>query len=220
MRIHLKTTPNIEPVPFDYQQKMVGTIHKWIGRNSIHDKISLYSFSWLNGAKVKDDSLCFSRGATFFISFYDEETIKQIIKTILKEPTMFCGMSVIDIQIDEVPDLTNRDLFYCASPILIKRRIEDGTIKQYNYNDAQANQFLKETLLSKMREAGLEEDASLEISFDLSFVKKKLKLVHYHGIGNKASLCPVIIKGKPETKQFAWNVGVGNCTGIGFGAIY
>jgi CRISPR/Cas system endoribonuclease Cas6 (RAMP superfamily) len=31
--------------------------------------------------------------------------------------------------------------------------------------------------------------------------------------------CPIIIKGKPETKLFAWNVGLGNSTGIGFGAI-
>jgi CRISPR/Cas system endoribonuclease Cas6 (RAMP superfamily) len=30
----------------------------------------------------------------------------------------------------------------------------------------------------------------------------------------------VIIEGKPETKLFAWDVGIGNSTGIGFGAIY
>lgn len=102
----------------------------------------------------------------------------------------------------------------------IKRRLDDGSIKQYNFNHEQANQYLKETLLSKMKEAGLEEDETLDICFDLSYTKKKLKLVRYHGIGNKASLCPVVIKGKPETKQFIWNVGVGNCTGIGFGAIY
>ena len=77
-----------------------------------------------------------------------------------------------------------------------------------------------ETLLSKMREAGLEEDKTLDIKFDLSYPGKKLKLVRYHGIGNKASFCPVIIKAKPETKRFAWNVGIGNCTGIGFGAIH
>ena len=37
MRILLKTSANTTPVPFDYQQKLVGTIHKWIGNNSIHD---------------------------------------------------------------------------------------------------------------------------------------------------------------------------------------
>ena len=39
MRIHLKTSANTTPVPFDYQQKLVGTIHKWIGNNSIHPQI-------------------------------------------------------------------------------------------------------------------------------------------------------------------------------------
>lgn len=49
MRIHISTTKNTSLVPFGYQQKLVGTIHKWIGNNSIHDSISLYSFSWLKG---------------------------------------------------------------------------------------------------------------------------------------------------------------------------
>lgn len=219
MRIHLRTTPNARPVPFDYQQKQVGTIHKWIGNNSIHDKISLYSFSWLNGGRMIDNALQFRNGATMFISFYDERIVKQVIKAILDDPEMFCGLTVSDITIDNDPLLSNRELFYCASPIFIKRKLADGNIKQFNYDDAEANQYLKETLLSKMAEAGLEDD-SLNIQFDTSFSKKKLKLVRYHGIGNKASLCPVIIKAKPETKLFAWNVGIGNCTGIGFGAIY
>lgn len=51
MRIHISTTKNTSLVPFDYQQKLVGTIHKWIGDNSVHDRISLYSFSWLKGGK-------------------------------------------------------------------------------------------------------------------------------------------------------------------------
>ena len=51
MRIHISTTKNSSLVPFGYQQKLVGTIHKWIGNNSIHDSISLYSFSWLKGGE-------------------------------------------------------------------------------------------------------------------------------------------------------------------------
>ena len=219
MRIHLRTTANTSPVPFNYQQKLVGTIHKWIGNNSIHDKISLYSFSWLNGGRKVGNALVFSNGASLFISFYDEHIIKQIIKTILDDPEMFCGLTVTDIMIDDEPDLENRERFDCASPIFIKRKIEDGTIKQYNFNDQEANSLLKETLLSKMKEVGL-NDETLEIKFDTSFDKKKLKFIRYHDIGNKASFCPVIIKAKPETKLFAWNVGIGNCTGIGFGAIY
>lgn len=168
MRIHLKTTANISPVPFDYQQKLVGTIHKWIGNNSIHDKISLYSFSWLNGGRMIDNALQFTNGASMFISFLDDDIIKRIIKTILDAPEMFCGLTVTDITIANEPQLSERDTFMCASPIFIKRKLENGKIKQYNYNDEEANLYLKETLLSKMKEAGIEDD-SLDIRFDRDF---------------------------------------------------
>ena len=220
MRIHISTTKNTSLVPFDYQQKLVGTIHKWIGNNSIHDSISLYSFSWLKGGEKVSNALNFPNGATMFLSFYDDVIMRRVIKRILDDSEMFCGMSVTNITIDDTPSLENQELFYCASPIFIKRKMEDGSIKQFTYDDEQTSALLKETLTAKMREAGLEEDETLDIKFDTSYNRKRLKLIHYRGIGNKASLFPVVINGKPETKQFIWNVGVGNCTGIGFGAIY
>lgn len=220
MRIYLRTTPNSQPVPVDYQQKLVGTIHKWIGAdNNLHNDLSLYSFSWLQGSKLEGKSLQFRHGASFFISFYEESVIKDIVRTILRDPQMFCGMAVSDVQIVETPDLSNKTLFYCGSPVFIKRRLEDGRVRQYNFNDVESARLMKETLINKMRHAGLEDD-SLDIRFDTTYRGKRLKFIRYHGVGNKASMCPVLISGRVETKQFVWNVGVGNCTGIGFGAIY
>ncbi|MGN9307593.1 CRISPR-associated endoribonuclease Cas6 [Enterococcus faecium] len=57
------------------------------------------------------------------------------------------------------------------------------------------------------------------MSFDRTYYAAKTKLVYYKNIGNKTSICPVIIEGTPEQIAFAWNVGVGNSTGIGFGAL-
>ena len=59
MRIHLSTSANNELVPFNYQQKLIGVLHRWLGTNELHDKISLYSFSWLKGGKkdIKTDSI-------------------------------------------------------------------------------------------------------------------------------------------------------------------
>ena len=220
MRIDLTISSNNEPVPFDYQQKLVGVIHKWIGENNIHDKLSLYSFSWLRGGKKVGDALSFPKGASFFISFYDPDIVRQMIFSIRELPVMFCGMYVTDITIEDDPDLSSRSEFYCGSPIFIKRRLGTGEIKQYLYDDEHTGELMKETLVSKMRAAGLEEDPILDIRFDASASGKKTKLVRYHGISNRASICPVIINGKPETKLFAWNVGIGSCTGIGFGSIY
>ena len=224
MRIYLRTTPNDVIVPFDYQQKIVGTIHKWLGNNEIHDKISLYSFSWLLGGNmIVDKGYNFSKGATLFISFYENKYLKVLIDTILSDPKMFCGLSVKEVTFEREPAFTEEPAFFrLATPIFIKRLIEENGKKEqkfYFYDDRESNDLMTETLKHKMREAGLPDDDTLKVEFDLSYMNKKMKLVTIHGIKNKASMCPVIIHGRPESKLFAWTVGLGNGTGISLGAL-
>lgn len=218
MRIYLKTTSNTEPVPFDYQQKLIGCIHKWLGDNELHDKISLYSFSWLRNGKKNGNDLAFRGGAEWFISFYEDKYVKKIIQTILSDPQMFCGMQVIDITICETPDFSNQEYFRLASPVFIKRRLNEKDIRFYLFDDPEANGFMVETLKHKMEIAGLPVDDTLDIQFDLNYPMKKVKKVKIHG-DIKCSMCPLIIKGKPETKAFAWAVGIGNGTGSSMGAL-
>lgn len=220
MRIYLKTSPNSELISYDYQNKLVGTLHKWLGVNSEHDLMSLYSFSWLHGSVSEQKGLNFPKGASWFISFYDTAKMKLIMSDILRNPEMFGGMRVIDMTIEETPDLSTRELFYLGSPIFIKRFIPEEGTKYYTFKDDESNELMKNTLIHKMEIAGLPLDETLDISFDLTYAKKKIKFINYRDIRNKANLCPVYIKGKPETKVFAWNVGIGNSTGIGFGSIY
>lgn len=220
MRLHLKITANSTIIPFDYQQKLTGVLHKWLGKdNAEHGDISLYSFSWLQNAVIDKGGLHFPKGARWFISLYDFERTKDVLAQIREEPEMFCGLYVKEVVLEETPDLSNRELFYLGSPILIKR--PDGErIIEYGFDDPLSGKLLEETLKTKMQKAGLSDDDTLQIEFDLSYEKKKKKLVWYDGISNKANMCPVIIHGSNETKQFAWTVGLGNCTGIGFGSIY
>lgn len=217
MRIHLKINSNNSFIPFEHQSQLVGTIHKWLGWNQEHGKVSLYSFSRLEGGKASNKGLSFERGASFFFSSYNSELLKKMISGIQSDPSMFHDLQVSEIIIEEDPDLSERELFFTASPILIKRSTEEK-IDHILYNDARANICLKETLVTKLKEAGLSDD-SFDIWFDNNYPKAGTKMITYKGIGNKANWCPVIIKGKLETKLFAWNVGLGNSTGIGFGAI-
>ena len=220
MRLNIITTANTSLVPFNYQQKLTGVLHKWLGKNNEeHGGISLYSFSWLQNAVSNMDGLSFPKGAKWFLNLYDFERAKDVIAQIRKEPEMFCGLFVNEVIIEETPDLSNRELFYLGSPILIKRP-NGNKITEYGFDDSVSGRMLEETLKTKMQKAGLSDDDTLHIEFDLSYEKKKKKLVWYDGISNKANMCPVIIQGSNETKQFAWNVGLGNCTGIGFGSIY
>ncbi len=217
MRIHLKILAQNGIIPFDHQSMLTGTIHKWLGWNEQHGRLSLYSFSRLEGGKATKQGLELGNESFFFFSSYDPSLVKKLISGIQQDSSMFHGLEVTEIIIQEDPDLSNQDLFFTASPIFIKRRVGEK-VDHILFNDPRANGCLKETLQAKMNEAGLRDD-SFEILFDASYPKAGTKKITYNNIENRTSWCPVLIKGKPETKLFAWNVGLGNSTGIGFGAI-
>lgn len=217
MRIHLNVQNNESYIPFNHQNLLTGTIHKWIGKNNEHGKISLYSFSQLKGGKATQMGLKFSDYTSFFISAYDPMFLKKIIRGIQEDPKMFNGLIVKDVIIQEDPDFTKREIFYSASPIFIKRKLDDK-IEHILYNDPRANSCLKESLLTKMKIAGITDD-SLQLKFIENDPSACTKKINYKEIENRASWCPIIIDANPLTKLFAWNVGLGNSTGIGFGAI-
>ena len=220
MRLHIHTCNNNILIPFNYQQKLTGVFHKWLGENNLeHGEVSLYSFSWLKNTKVSDKGLNCPKGASFFVSFHDTQRLKEVLSNIRTDPELFCGMFVKDVFIENTPDLTQQEQFSLGSPILIKRPV-NGKITEFYYDNPESGKLLEETLRTKMKLAGIPDDDTLSIAFNLSYAKKKTKLVWYDNISNKANMCPVIIKGSNLTKQFAWNVGLGNCTGIGFGSIY
>jgi CRISPR-associated endoribonuclease Cas6 len=217
MRIHLSVSAPRNAIPFDHQHLLVGTIHKWLGWNEEHGKVALYSFSRLMGGKNSGSGLKFNGETSLFFSAHDPDITKRLVRGVMDDRTMFHGFEVKEIQLEDDPDLSQQELFYPASPIFIKRR-NGEKVDHVLYDDPKAGEYLKETLQTKMAEAGL-EDETLEISFDQAYRRAGTKLVMYNGVKNKASWCPAIIKGKPETKLFAWNVGLGNSTGIGLGAI-
>ncbi len=201
---------------------MVGVLHKWLGKNNDeHGNISLYSFSALHGAKLANKEVICPNGAKFFVSFYDIDKAKTIIKSVLEKPEMFAGLTVTDMTIEEDEDMSDREMFYFASPILVKSSEENNSqSKEYTFEDSKANEIMTETLKTKMRLAGLPQDDDLEVKFDVSYANKKHTIFWYKGISMRVNKCPVIIKGSALTKSFAWNVGIGNSTGIGLGAIY
>lgn len=217
MRIHLNVAGSNKIIPFNHQPLLTGAIHKWLGKNNEHGEVSLYSFSQLLSGKKVSDGLKFELGSSFFFSSYDPTLIKKMIVGIQKDPEIFYGLKVSEITLQTDPDFADRELFFVASPIFIKRKIGDK-VDHILFDDPRASGYLKETLITKMNIAGM-IDETLDIMFDTSYQKAGTKLIAYNNVKNRANWCPVIIKGKQETKLFAWNVGVGNSTGIGFGAI-
>lgn len=217
MRLHLKISPAKSLVPFNYQQNLVGAFHKWAGMNSFHDGLSLYSLSWLSGGYGTKGGLNFENGATWFISSPEAELLKRIIAGIQDDPAIAFSMRVEEIIIQDTPGFSGYAKFFLASPVLIKRKIGEDVF-HFSYNDDNVDELMTLTLKSKMVKAGL-TDETIKVTFDKTYHKPKTTLVTYKGIQNKANFCPVILEGSPKAIAFAWDVGIGNSTGIGFGAI-
>ncbi|MFW5760507.1 MAG: CRISPR-associated endoribonuclease Cas6 [Cyclobacteriaceae bacterium] len=217
MRLVLYLTKNKEIVPFNYQPMLTGALHKWIGKNDIHDHLSLYSFSWLQEAKRVKDGLDFPYGSSYFISAYDSQLIKNIIKGIQEDQEIGKGLFVKEIIIQEDPVFNSEERFLLASPVFIRRNIEGRDI-HFSYKDENSSQYLTETLSKKLESAGLTSQG-VNVVFDDTYHSPKTKVIYYNKIGSKVNICPVKISGTPEQIAFAWNVGIGNSTGIGFGAL-
>lgn len=220
MRLHFTLSPNQQPVPFAYQHYLTGAFHKWLGANDLHDRLSLYSLSWLDGSRMRRGALDFPGGARFFISLYDESLAEQIVNTALRDPEVCCGMRVIRIEQQATPRFGERYTFKVGSPVLAKSREVDGKVRHYIYSDPEADSALTATLRHKLDSAGLgAPHNAVTVSFDRTYRTPKTKLVTIKDIANRASICPVTIEGTPEAVSFAWNVGVGHGTGSGFGAL-
>lgn len=218
MRVNFKLSPNQSVVDFNYQSKLVGTLHKWIGNNELHGKQSLFSMSWLSGGKaLQSRGLEFPNGAVWFISAHDPELIRKIVSAVITDPEVAFGMKVVEITLQETPEFVGEKKFFLGSPVLIKR-YQDEKQHHFSYLEPAADTHLTETLKHKLTLAGLSSDG-ISVKFDRTDARAKTKLVTYRGVQNKANYCPVIINGSPEQIGFAWNVGIGNSTGIGFGSL-
>jgi CRISPR-associated endoribonuclease Cas6 len=218
MRIYLHLSPNRELVPFNYQQSLVGAFHRWLGENELHDEISLYSLSWLQGAVAKKEGLDFPHGATFCISSPMKTLHQKVITGIFEGQHIRWGMKVHEVNMRVTPDFGSSQRFVVQSPVLVKRYIKEEERMRYFYpQDPESSSLLTATMKSKLAKAEMPTDIS--VAFDTSFPRPKMKKIVFNKIDIKATFCPVIVEGDPRAVQFAWEVGVGNSTGIGFGCL-
>ena len=217
-QIHLSANSRRHPVPFNYHEKLVGAFHRWLGDNNIHDDLSLYSVSWLGPGKVRAGALDFPHGTYFYISAPSRELLADLIEGVNQGQEVAYGMQVEALTLYPTPSFGDRQLFYTQSPILIKRKEADGNRQHFYYHDdPEAGNLMTETLQRKLERLGIPTD--VRVDFDRSYPRPRIKMATYRGIKNKASECPVVVQGHPDAVSAAWDVGIGNSTGIGFGAL-
>lgn len=222
MRLHLKLTPNTESMPYNYQHQLTGVLHKWLGQNDLHDKISLYSFSWLRGKfkKVDQEHITFLKGADWYIKSWDEEVIGMLKNGIKEDSSVIKGMKVYKKSVKPTPNFGSVYRFEVDSPVLTRMNRDDNSREHLTFEDERADASLTRTLRRKLKEAGFSNgDSEVIVGFDRSYKNAHTKLMQIRNTKLKTSICPVIVAGTPSAVQFAWNVGVGEMTGSGFGCL-
>lgn len=160
----------------------------------------------------------FPQGATFCISSPMKTLHQKVIAGIFDGQHIRWGMKVHEVNMRVTPDFGNSQRFVVDSPVLIKRYVREEERVRYFYpQDEESAALLTETMKSKLAKADMPTDIS--VAFDTSFPRPKMKKITFNKIDIKATFCPVIVEGDPRAVQFAWEVGVGNSTGIGFGCL-
>lgn len=222
MKFRIHFSSNTERVPFTYPHQLCGLFHHWLGDNRLHDMLSLYSLGWLQGGEAEKGGLQFPKGAWWEIGVFDDAIAEDLIRGLLLKPFEFHGMQIRKVLPVEPPEWEEGETrFKAGSPILLRRNNEDQTKTHILYDSPEsASLIMKRVLTRKLEEAGKQDLAdSVTLRFDETYPKPKTRLVDIKGIKNKASVCPVIVEGPPEVREFVWNVGVGELTGVGFGSM-
>ncbi|QOJ27506.1 MAG: CRISPR-associated endoribonuclease Cas6 [Ignavibacteriales bacterium] len=219
MRFLIKTTPNLEIVPFNYQQKLLGVFHKWLGEeNPHHDQLSLYSVGWLWGSKSHREGFIFQDGADWSISAWDEKIQTRLTNAITLDQELFCGMRIKEIKTMKTPEFGNDYTFKTLSPILARIKRENGTTEHLTYLHDNFPERLKQILLKKANHAKLEL-SDFSIIIEKNFKGNRIKVVTLNKVGNKANFVKVRMQGDENAIKFAWCVGLGESTGSCFGGL-
>ena len=219
-RLHLRLSPNTATVPFDHLPRLTGALHKWLGENSVHDGLSLYSFGWLSDAKPVGGGLQFPGGAGWNVSFLSDDLSDRLRAGIRRDPLALAGMRVYEIREQVTPGFGPSSRFLVDGAVLTRRNRDDGGRDHLTYRDDAADETLTRTLRHRLAEADLDGvHLDTTVRFDRSFDKARTKLVTIKGTRYKASECPVIVEGTPDAVRAAWLVGVGELTGMGLGAL-
>lgn len=219
MRIYITLTENNKEIPFNYQDLLTSALHRWLGRdNKYHGEQSFYCFSWLQNVSISKSGINLTANSYFFVSSYDANFIKRLMRGIMSDPILFNGSKVKDLQIINSKEFSDVEHFTLASPLFVKRRSTDGNIEHALFSDEDFGKLLTDNFKKKLEKEGI-DSSSVEIRVDKDSSRNRTKLINYKEVFNKVNFCPITIKGTQEQIHFAWCVGLGHSTGIGFGAL-
>ncbi len=216
VKLKLRLSRTHEPIPFTYPHRLTGVFHRWMGSNTLHDAMSLYSLGWLRGGRAKQQHLVFPHGANWFVGFAHKAHALTFMEGLFRDPRLFAGMKAIEVQKLPLP-AENRVRFWLDSPVVLRTRREDGRRVYVSYEEPESDMLLERIAQKKLKR--LEMDAYVHLCFDRSYPRARTKLIQIKNVRHRANLCPVLAEGNPMAIAMLFCIGLGELTGSGFGSI-
>lgn len=213
-------------IPYKHHHKVVGAFHKWLGTNVLHDELSLYSLSWLNGGKATKNGLKFNTNPALTISTPYRGIIHELAAGISHDPSFMYDMRVIESFAREpFPDFSDdfeiSGTFVLGTPLFVKgQNSKFGLYVSKNLDEI--NNSIS-SLMHRKRERGeiLEYPLHIEIVVadnikEKTYSYRKDNVDIYHSANSNVK---IKFTGHPIAVRFAAEVGIGNSTGIGYGYV-
>lgn len=219
MRLKINFSGSAKTFTRPLNKEVNGLVHKIIGAdNEYHGAFSRYSVSSMQGGHMnKDGAIAFTDGGYFFISSDDAKFMETIIKGFLKNKK---DLSIFDMVYNgwEIKDFIINDKFDLVrtiSPILLS----DGK-KAVTFHDSNFIGLLTEKSIKKLIKCGYDEKIANTIKFEIFHPENyKTKMVEIKGVKNIANKIMLVVKGDKIARKALYELGLGKCTGFGFGAV-
>lgn len=237
LKITLKSKKNRLKIPFNYNHIVSAIIYSRIAdlkfAEELHSSNSykFFTFSQLNIHKfkrIKSGFLSQNGKIDFLISSPDDYLIKSLVEGFLNDLTInFIGetLSIEKVELLSVPDFEEKIKVKTLSPIITRTKKEVGGMMK-TWDLAPGDHFfrnLEKNLIYKYLEFYKLEstDKKIKIYSEMRNVKGK-RITIENGkeqTHHRAYMMDLILEGNKELLRFAYDVGLGEKSGLGFGML-
>lgn len=238
LKIILKSKKNRLKIPFNYNHIVSAIIYNKIYDLEFAQKLhssnsyKFYTFSSLHIHKfrqLKDGFLSQNGTIDFLISSPDDYLIKTLVEGFLEDQTVkFINEELLvqKIELLPVPDFEEKVKVKTLSPVIVRTIKEvDGELKTWDLAPSEEEFYrkLENNLIKKYKEFNnLEEtDKKIKISSEMTYVKRKRIAIDKKDeqTFHRAFLMDLVLEGDLDLIKFAYDAGLGEKSGLGFGMI-
>lgn len=217
MRITLNFSPTMVPFEEPTQNYVNGMIHSILGKNNpYHNAFSNYSVSFLRGGKLTPKGLIYPDGGKVYISSPDDAFIDTILINIIHSKNVkLRDMRLNSYDVSDIKINKKYDIIETLSPILLKKG-ED----RITFNDDTFITLLQQQCVAKLSKNGLTQNDLKGFTIKpFHFENAKIKLPKIKNVVNPSSHVMLVIEGTTKARKMIYEMGLGNSTGCGFGAV-